>query len=68
MLMAKMKVRVVKYGYIVIDAETEREAIEKANNMNDSDFNWSHLNDAQVVESNLKIDQIIHEYKERFRF
>lgn len=27
--MAKMRVMVVKYGYVVVEAETESEAIEK---------------------------------------
>ena len=36
--MAKMRVMVVKYGYAVVEAETESEAIEKAENMSDREF------------------------------
>lgn len=39
--MAKMRVMVVKYGYAIIEAETENEAIEKAENMSDGEFDWS---------------------------
>ena len=31
---------VVKYGYAIIEAETENEAIEKAENMSDGEFDW----------------------------
>ena len=39
--MAKMRLRVVKYGYAIVEAGTEREAIEKTIDMRDSDFDWS---------------------------
>lgn len=61
--MAKMRLRVVKYGYAIVEAGTEREAIEKTIDMRDSDFDWSDFNDAQVVDSSLKFDQIIKENK-----
>ena len=54
--MAKMRVMVVKYGYAVVDAETESEAIEKTNNMRDSDFDWSDFDDAQVVDDNVDFE------------
>lgn len=36
--------------------------------MSDSDFDCSDFNDVQVVDNSLKINLIIHEYKERFNF
>ena len=61
--MAKMRLMVVKYGYAIVEAGTEREAIEKTIDMRDSDFDWSDFNDARVVDSSLKFDQIIKENK-----
>lgn len=54
--MAKMRVMVVKYGYAVVNAETESEAIEKANNMSDSDFDWSDFDDTQVVDDDVDFE------------
>lgn len=48
--MRKMRIMVCKYGYAVVDAETEAEAIEKAKNMEDNEYDWSDSDDAQVVE------------------
>lgn len=48
--------------------ESQRQMQRKVNNASNSDFDWSDFNDAQVVDNSLKIDQIIHEYKERFNF
>lgn len=36
--MAKMRVMVVKYGYVVVDAETEEEALELTRDMEDSNL------------------------------
>ena len=54
--MAKMRVMVVKYGYAVIEAETENEAIEKAENMNDREFDWSDPDDTQVVDNDVDFE------------
>ena len=54
--MAKMRVMVCKYGYAVVDAETESEAIEIAKNMNDGEFDWSNPDDAQVVDGNIDFE------------
>ena len=54
--MAKMRVMVVKYGYAVVEAETETEAIELANDMKDSDFDWSDFDDAQVADDDVDFE------------
>lgn len=54
--MAKMRVMVVKYGYAVIEAETENEAIEKAKNMSDGEFDWSDPDDTQVVDNDVDFE------------
>lgn len=54
--MAKMRVMVCKYGYAVVDAETESEAIEIAKNMNDGEFDWSNPDDAQVVDGDIDFE------------
>mgnify|MGYP000049871209 FL=1 len=54
--MAKMRVMVVKYGYAVVDAETEEEALELTRDMKDSDFDWSDFNDAQIVDDNVDFE------------
>lgn len=48
-IMKKMRVMVIKYGYAVVEADTEREAIELTHDMSDSDFDWSNFDEAQVV-------------------
>lgn len=50
--MKKMKVMVVKYGYIDIEAETE-EALELAYSKPDHAFDWSEFDDAQVIDDNV---------------
>lgn len=55
-IMAKMRVMVVKYGYAVIEAETENEAIEKAENMSDGEFDWSDPDDTQVVDDDVDFE------------
>ena len=51
--MRKMRIKVCKYGYAVVDVETEDEAIEKAKNMDDSEYDWSDPDDAQVVDDDV---------------
>lgn len=55
-IMAKMRVMVVKYGYVVVEADTESEAIEKAENMNDGEFDWSDPDDTQVVDNDVDFE------------
>jgi hypothetical protein len=54
MIMAKMRVMVVKYGYAVLEADTESEAIELINDMDDGDFDWSDFDDAQIVDDDFE--------------
>lgn len=49
----KKRVVVVKYGYAVVEAETDAEAVEKAKNMSDGKFDWSDFDDAQVVDDDV---------------
>lgn len=51
--MKKMKVMVVKYGYINIEAETEEEALKLAYSKPDHAFDWSEFDDAQVIDNNV---------------
>ena len=46
----KYRVMVIKYGYAVVEAESESEALECINNMDDRNFDWSEFDDGQVVE------------------
>lgn len=48
--MTKKRVMVVKYGFVVVNADTDSEAVELTNKMTDSDFDWSDFDDAHVVE------------------
>lgn len=48
--MKNYRVMVVKYGYAVVEAETESEALELIDDMYDKDFDWSDFDDGQVVE------------------
>lgn len=43
----------VKYGYAVVETETDAEAVEKAKNMSDGEFDWSDFDDAQVVDDDV---------------
>lgn len=54
--MAKMRVMVVKYGYAVVEAGTEAEAVEIAESMSDSEFDWSDSDEAQVVDDNVDFE------------
>ena len=46
----------LKYGYAVVDAETEKDAIELTENMDDSEFDWSDFDDAQVVDDDVNFE------------
>ena len=48
--MKNYRIMVVKYGYAIVEAETESEALELIDNMQDKDFDWSDFDDGQVVE------------------
>lgn len=54
--MAKMRVMVVKYGYTVVEAETEAEALELTHNMSASDFDWSDFDAAQIVDDDVDFE------------
>lgn len=54
--MAKMRVMVIKYGYAIVEADTDAEAIEKANNMSDKEFDWSDPDDAQIVDDDVDFE------------
>ena len=49
----RMRVMAVRYGYAVVEAESEEDAIELANNLPDSQFDWSDPDDIQVVDDNI---------------
>lgn len=53
--MAKMRVMVTKYGYVTVDVDTESEAIEQVNNMDDGDFDWSDFDDPQVIDTDVDL-------------
>lgn len=46
----KYRTMVIKYGYAVVEAENEAEALEKTKGMSDGDFDWSDFDDEQVIE------------------
>lgn len=46
----KYRVMVIKYGYAVVEAESESEALESVNNMDNGCFDWSDFDDGQIVE------------------
>lgn len=48
--MKNYRVMVIKYGYAIVEAETESEALELIDDMDDRDFDWSDFNEGQVVE------------------
>ena len=48
--MKNYRVMVIKYGYAVIEADDESEALELIEDMDDKDFDWSDFDDGQVVE------------------
>lgn len=51
----KKRIMVTRYGFAIVEAATDEEAIENVNSMSDGDFDWSKYSseDAEVVE-NLK--------------
>ena len=46
----KYQVMVVKYGFAVVEADSESEALDLIDDMRDEDFDWSDFDDGQVVE------------------
>ena len=46
----KYQVMVVKYGFAVVEADSESEALDLIDGMKDNDFDWSDFDDGQVVE------------------
>lgn len=54
--MRKMRVMVTKYGYAVVEAETEEEALHKVSAMDDSEFDWSDSDDGQVVDDDVDFE------------
>ena len=44
------RVMVTKYGFVDLDAETDEEAIEKAKNLQDPDFDWSDFDEPKVID------------------
>ena len=44
------RVMVVKYGFAIVEADSESEALDLINDMRDKDFDWSDFDDGQVVE------------------
>lgn len=49
-VMKNYRVMVIKYGYAVVEAKNEAEALELIDDMQDNDFDWSDFDDGQVVE------------------
>lgn len=52
--MPKYRVACNKYGWAVVEASSEEEALDKAEQMSDRDFDWSDAGDHEVVE---KVDE-----------
>lgn len=48
--MPKYRVACNKYGWVVVEAANAEDALDKAEQMPDSDFNWSDAGDHEVVE------------------
>ena len=51
--MKAFRIMVTKYGYAVVQAENEDDALHLVNDMEDSDFDWSSdytADDAQIVD------------------
>ena len=48
--MKHYRVMVIKYGFADIEAESETEALDLVDDMDDEDFDWSDFDDGQVVE------------------
>lgn len=61
--MAKMRVMVVKYGYAVVEVDTESEAIDLAHDMDDEDFDWSDFDEAQVVDDDVDFEWWNQDFK-----
>ena len=52
-IMRKMQVMVIKYGYAILEVDSEEEALGRTKNMKDCDFDWSDFDDAQVVDNDV---------------
>ena len=48
--MKNYRVMVVKYGYAVVEAESESKALKLIDDMDDRDFDWSDFDEGEVVE------------------
>ncbi len=48
--MPKYRVMCKKYGWADVEASSEEEALEKAEQMSDHGFDWSDADDHEVVE------------------
>ena len=48
--MKSYRVMVVKYGYAVVEADSENEALELIDDMYDKDFDWSDFGDGEIIE------------------
>ena len=48
--MKNYRIMVIKYGWAVVEAENENEALELVEDMQDKDFDWSDFDEAEVVE------------------
>lgn len=48
--MKNYRVMVIKYGYAVVEAESESEALKLIDDMDDRYFNWSDFDEGEVVE------------------
>lgn len=55
--MRKMRVMVTKYGYAVVEAETEETALQKVSTTcPSSEFDWSDPDDGQVVDDDVDFE------------
>lgn len=51
-----VRIMVTKYGYAVVEAETEETALQKVSTMDDSEFDWSDPDDGQVVDDDVDFE------------
>ena len=48
--MPKYRVMCKKYGWVAVEAASEEEALDKAEQMTDHEFDWSDADDHEVVD------------------
>ena len=48
--MKHYRLMVIKYGFAVVEAENENEALDLVYDMDDRDFDWSDFDNEQVIE------------------